>query len=91
MTDALVSPATSKAGRRLIVAGYACAVAALGFFPLGLGLAGAVIGTMNLTRGRTAHGVAQIVMGMTFGLLGCMFGALDSLAHPERYRWMLPG
>ncbi len=59
----------------LIVAGYVCAVVALLFFPPAFGIAGLVIGIVNLSRGSTGHGIAQIVLSVTCAIFGMMIGA----------------
>lgn len=65
-----------KESNSLVVWGYACGVAALFFFPIGFGIAGVVIGIMNLTRGRVGHGIAQIAIAVTLGILGAVWGAI---------------
>jgi len=72
----------------LVVWGYVCGIAVLfmvlwgyiGFeavfiFPIGFGIAGVVIGIINLTKGRVGHGIAQIVIAVTLGILGVLWGA----------------
>ena len=66
---------SAPGGRPLIVPGYACAVAALAVVPVGFALAGAVIGTVNLVRGHTGHGIAQIVISVACGAIGIVAGA----------------
>jgi uncharacterized OB-fold protein len=65
-----------KQSNSLVAAGYVCAVLALFIFPIGLGIAGLVIGIINITKGRVGHGVAQIVIAVTFGILGAIWGAI---------------
>ena len=62
--------------KTLVVSGYVCAVLALFIFPIGLGIAGLVIGIINLTKGRVGHGIAQIVIAVTFGIVGTIWGAI---------------
>jgi DNA-directed RNA polymerase subunit RPC12/RpoP len=64
-----------EGGKGLIIAGYACGLLALGIFPPGLGVAGTVIGVVNLTKGRAAHGISQIVIAVTCGTIGMILGA----------------
>ena len=61
-------------GKGLIIAGYICAFGALIIFPVGLGLAGVTIGIVNVTRGETGHGAAQIGIAVTCALLGFLIG-----------------
>lgn len=65
-----------KQSKSLVVWGYVCGVLALFIFPIGFGIAGAVIGIVNLTKGRVGHGVAQIVIAATLGLIGAVLGAI---------------
>jgi len=58
----------------LIAAGYICGGLSLLILPLPLGLAGFVIGVVNLTKGSTGHGIAQIIISATCGLLGMLIG-----------------
>jgi len=44
--------------------------------PPGFGIAGVVIGVINLTKGRVGHGIAQIVIAVTLGILGTLWGAI---------------
>ena len=60
----------------MIVWGYVCGGVAFFFFPIGFGIAGVVIGIINLTKGRVGHGIAQIVIATTAGILGSIWGAL---------------
>ena len=71
------SPAQAQedGGRGLVPAGYICGILALLIVPPGLGLAGTVIGIINLTKGRTIHGIAQVVISVTCGLFGMIIGA----------------
>jgi len=66
-----------SSGRRdvaLIAAGYICGMLALLVFPPGLGVAGTAIGIVNLTKQRTGHGIAQIVISVTCAIFGMMIG-----------------
>lgn len=58
----------------MIPIGYVCAFGSLVLFPPGLGLAGVVVGIVNVTRGRAGHGVAQIALSVTCALLGAAIG-----------------
>jgi len=74
----------NKEGRGLVIAGYICGILALLcwfinplILPLdALGLAGLIIGIINLAQGKTGHnkgrvghGIAQIIIAATAGLL----------------------
>jgi hypothetical protein len=48
---------------------------ALLFFPPGLGVAGLVIGILNLVRGESVHGVAQIIISVMCAFFGMLLGA----------------
>ena len=56
--------------KALIPAGYICGGLSLLFFPLALGVAGTVIGVINLVNGRTGHGIVQITISITCAILG---------------------
>ena len=58
----------------LILAGYICGFLSLLILPIPLGLAGFVIGIVNLVKGSTGHGIAQIIIAPTCGLLGFIIG-----------------
>jgi hypothetical protein len=68
--------ASQKQGNGLIVAGYICGVLSLFLLPPALGLAGTVCGIVNLVRGRTGHGIAQIIISVTCGIFGVILGAM---------------
>ena len=59
----------------LIAAGYICGFLSLLFLPPALGLAGIVIGIINLTKGQTGHGIAQILISVTCAIFGMIIGA----------------
>jgi len=65
-----------KESNSMVVWGYVCALLALFIFPLGFGIAGVVIGITNPTKGRVGHGIAQIVIAVTFGILGFTWGVI---------------
>jgi hypothetical protein len=67
-------PASPIGGSGLIAAGYICAFVSLLFCPPGFGIAGVVIGIVNITRGHVGHGVAQIVISIFCTLLGIAIG-----------------
>jgi hypothetical protein len=69
-----------KEGQGLIVAGYACGVASLLFFPIGLGLAGIGCGIANITKGRVGHGIAQMVVSGTCAFIGFVLGLAAGLS-----------
>jgi hypothetical protein len=63
----------------LVFFGYICALLSLLVLPPAFGLAGLIIGIINLTRGRIGHGIAQIVLSVTFAIFGMLIGiALNS-------------
>jgi len=65
-------------GTGLIIAGYICAGISLLLCPPGFGLAGIVIGFINLARGAIGHGIAQIVISIGCALFGMILGAVMS-------------
>jgi len=67
---------TTPSGSGLIAAGYICGGLSLICLPPGLGLAGLVIGIVNITKGHTGHGIAQIIISVTCGILGMVMSAL---------------
>ena len=71
-----ITPATTaKETKGLIKAGYICGFASLLILPPALGLAGTIIGVLNLARGYTGHGIAQIVISITCAFFGMLIGA----------------
>ena len=66
---------SSESSTGLIIAGYICGFLSLLIIPPALGLAGTVIGIINLTKGSTGHGIAQILISVTCGLFGMIVGA----------------
>jgi len=73
-TDNFKESSKKSSSKGLIVAGYACGAISLLFFPPGFALAGTVIGIMNLTKGQTGHGIAQVVISITCGIFGSLIG-----------------
>ncbi len=59
----------------LIVAGYTCGGLSLFILPPALGLAGLVCGIINLTKGQTGHGIAQIIISVSCAIFGMIIGA----------------
>jgi hypothetical protein len=59
----------------LIGAGYICGGLSLVVLPPALALAGIVCGIINLTKGSTGHGLAQIIISVTCGIFGMIIGA----------------
>ena len=55
--------------------GYLFAIGSLFVFPPGFGLAGFVVGVINITRQHNGHGIAQIILSVIFGTIGMMWGA----------------
>ena len=60
----------SGGSNTLVISGYLCAIISLVFLPPAFGLAGMVIGIINLTRGKVGHGIAQIVLSVTLPIFG---------------------
>jgi hypothetical protein len=71
----IVNEPTPNKSNGLIVAGYVCAGLSLLLLPPALGLAGIICGIINLTRGQTGHGLAQIILSVTCGIFGLIIGA----------------
>jgi hypothetical protein len=67
-------PPPADADNKLVIAGYVCGGLAFLVFPPGLGLAGTVIGVVNLTKGRLGHGIAQVVLSITGAIIGMAIG-----------------
>lgn len=65
----------AKPNSGLIAAGYICGGLSLFILPPALGLAGLVCGIINLTKGQTGHGIAQIIISVTCALFGMIIGA----------------
>lgn len=68
------STRTSDSGATLRL-GYVCAFVSLLFFPPAFGLAGFILGIVNITKGQVGHGVAQIVLSVTCAIFGMILGA----------------
>jgi hypothetical protein len=60
--------------KRLLTAGYVCALVPLIFLPPAFGLAAVLIGVIVLARGRVGHGIAIVVLAVTCGYVGMYFG-----------------
>lgn len=69
-------PPPQQSGIGLVIAGYLCALASLAFVPLGFGLAGVVIGCVNISRNRVGNGIMQIVLSVFCASIGMIFGLL---------------
>lgn len=69
----MLTPEQSR--QNMIRMGYFCGAFSLLVFPLGLGVAGLVIGIINLARGEVVHGVFQIVIACVCAGLGMIIGA----------------
>jgi len=65
-----------KSSNGLIIAGYICSFFALIILPIPLGIAGLIIGIVNLTKGSVGNGIAQIILSVTCGLFGTIIGAM---------------
>ena len=61
---------TKQRSDTLVISGYVCGVLALFLFPIGFGIAGFVIGMINLIEGRAAHGIAQIGIAVVLAVIG---------------------
>lgn len=57
--------------------GYVFAVISLFFCPPGFGIAGLVIGALNVSRGHAGNGIAQIVLSVVFGTIGTIWGMIS--------------
>ena len=66
----------NKSTSGLIAAGYICGFLSLFIIPPILGLAGFVIGIVNLAKGETLHGIAQIIISPLCGIIGMVIGAM---------------
>jgi curved DNA-binding protein CbpA len=64
----------SSAG--FIAAGYICGILALFILPPAFALAGFMIGLVNVSKNRIGHGVAQIVISVSCGILGFLIGMM---------------
>ena len=73
-----LAPASRESTTGLIASGYICGLLSILFCPPALGLAGFVIGIVNLTKGSVGHGIAQIIISVTCGVLGMILGAAVS-------------
>lgn len=72
--QAAIAAGPPNGGTGLVAVGYVCGVLSLLILPPALGISGLVCGIINLVRGRTVHGIAQIIISVTFGLLGMIMG-----------------
>ena len=59
----------------LIAAGYIFGLLSIVILPIPFGLAGFVIGIVNLTKGSSGHGIAQIILSALCGIIGMAIGA----------------
>ena len=73
-----LAPASRESTTWLIASGYICGLLSILFCPPALGLAGFVIGIVNLTKGSVGHGIAQIIISVTCGVFGMILGAAVS-------------
>ena len=62
-------------GGGLVVVGYILAFLSLIVIPIPLGIAGFVVGIVNLTKGKAGHGIAQIILSILCGMIGAAVGA----------------
>jgi hypothetical protein len=75
-TMPIAQPPTIAGGSKgIITGGYVCAAISLLFLPPGFGIAGLVLGIIALTRGRTGHGIAIIVLSVSLAFFGMLIGA----------------
>jgi hypothetical protein len=56
--------------------GYVCAALSILFFPIILAPAALGCGIYNSKKGRSGHGLAQIILSIVCGLTGMVLGAL---------------
>jgi hypothetical protein len=64
----------SKSNITLIRTGYVMAVLSILILPIIFIPAGVAVGIVNISKGETGHGVAQIVLSVFLGLLGTYIG-----------------
>ena len=57
-----------------IVAGYVLCALSLFIFPIPIGLAAFVIGIVNTAKGKSGHGIAQILLSLSCALVGVVVG-----------------
>jgi hypothetical protein len=70
------TPAAATAAGWPVPLGYVCAFVAILFVPIILAPFAFGCGVYNASKGRTGHGVAQIILSIVCGLLGFALGAL---------------
>lgn len=71
--DHQMTPSSGKSSSAgFIAAGYICGLLALFVLPPAFALAGVVCGLVNLAKGRTGHGVAQVAIAIGCGALGLL-------------------
>lgn len=60
----------------LIIMGYAFAVVSLLFFPVFFSPAGVIVGIITLTKNKTGHGIAHIILSIVCGIIGASLGEM---------------
>lgn len=60
----------------LIIIGYVFAVVSLLFFPVFFSPAGVVVGIITLTKNKTGHGIAHIILSIVCGIIGAFLGEM---------------
>lgn len=73
-TVAASVPQKTQSGKGTIVAGYICGFLAILILPPILGIAGLILGIVNITKGNAGHGIAQIIISIVCGIIGSAIG-----------------
>ena len=63
-----------KESNRLIIIGYIVSITPILILPIIFVPIGVVIGIMNIIKGETGHGIAQIVLAIVLGIIGTSIG-----------------
>lgn len=65
---------TVKQTQPSVKAGYILIGLSLIIFPLFLGLAGFIVGIVNIAKNETGHGTAQVVLSIFCAIIGALIG-----------------
>jgi hypothetical protein len=63
-----------KSSTGLIVAGYIFGLLSVAVLPVPLGITGFVLGIVNLVKGSSGHGIAQMIISVACGIIGTCIG-----------------